>query len=568
MSQGDVAFVVGALTFLGRREDARMVFDAWRLAPADKDPRTRAAAHFFLGLADARAGDFDAAARLLVHDARRRARDEDPWILAFVYQGLACFRYFTGRYRAAARHALRALRAAHGANLPYAKMLATDLRGHALIQVGAFRAGIGLLEQAKRHALDVGFDLNAHAIECSMASYSASFVAQPSSLVRIEQLVARRAHDSYSKRALQTELSVQLALRGRRAEAVRALEEAEADAMRVDTRRAKVTALLARLHVTRFSEGPEACAALLPQVASLVDADDVAFRAELIGFEAYVARARGDTAATGEAIDRLRALARAHEHYRARAALEQFDRETMQRPFPEDEVTPLLHAVVANDTRALPRLLALGLLGPVPELLGFTPGRRIVVLLNENSLLLEDRGEVRLKLAPPRWCPTALRALASGPASKERLVERLWGLRSYRPDRHDPLVRTTIHRLRGVLQPFGQWIAVVDDGYESTVPIHFVGSAETLDAEVPFVDGEVPEAPRPATTLPPAPTEADTSDVVVAKLSQLGRASVREVARSLGVSQSTALRALRALVASRKVVRTGVARATRYALRG
>ena len=564
----DVAFVVGALTFVGRLDDARLAFDAWRLKTDDKDPRTLAASHFFLGLADVRSGDFEGAHRLLVHDARARSRSDDPWISALVFQGLACYRHFTGRYRAAARHALRALRAAHVAQFAYAKMLATDLRGHALVQVGAFRSGISLLEQAKRHAKELGFDKNAYAIDCSIASYSASFVAQPSALQRIEHLVGKRAHDSYSKRTLQTELAIQLALRGRRSEATRELEAAEHDAARQDTRRGKITTLLARLHVARFAHGAAACAELLPQVASLLEVGDVAFRAELLGFEVFVARAQGDLATMARALAALREMTRTHEHYQARAALEQFDDASfVARPFPEDELTPLLHAVVARDLGVLPKLLALGLLGPIPELLAFVPGRRVVVLVHENALLLEDHGDVRLRATPPRWCPTLLRALAGGHASKEALTLRLWGLRSYRPERHDPLIRTTIHRLRALLHPFGHWIAVKGDGYGATVPIHFVGSPEELDHEVPFIDDALPDAPRAPITMLPAAAAAEETNELLAKVAQLGPCSVRQLSRATGLSQSTVLRGLRELVGARKVIRTGVARATRYQAR-
>ena len=56
----DLAFVVGALTFVDRVDDARACFERW-LARAGRspDPRTLTAGRFFLGLALARAGYFD-----------------------------------------------------------------------------------------------------------------------------------------------------------------------------------------------------------------------------------------------------------------------------------------------------------------------------------------------------------------------------------------------------------------------------------------------------------------------------------------------------------------------------
>ncbi|MCA9586444.1 MAG: helix-turn-helix domain-containing protein [Myxococcales bacterium] len=576
IAAADVAFVVGALTFLGRTEDAQVCFDGARRHGGALDPRTSAASRFFLGVAYARAGNFERAHRLLVAGALGRTRDPDPWVAAFVFQGLACHRYFTGRYRASAQHALRALRAAHVVRFGYVQMLANDLRGHALAQLGQYRAAESLLEQARRHSQRLGFGMNAYAIECSIANYGAEFIAGPEALERIQTLLRRPAHDSYSRRALLTESATLLALRGRCSEANAALDEADADARRADGRRAKIMTLLARLHVRRWSEGPAACSALLEPTRGLVAEDDVAFRVELLLFDALVARATGDDPRYARVAAELRGLARTHEHYRAKATLEQLDlTPAVARAFPEDELTPLLRAVATRDRRVLPRLLALGLLGPVPELLGLTPGRRIVFISGENVALLEDHGDLELKGSPPRWCVALLQLLARGVASKEQIVSALWGLRSYRPERHDPLVRTTIHRLRTFLAPHGDWIFVHDAGYGCRVALHYADAVESVELDAPLVDGEAPavhrtvDRARAAGGLRAHAADDETPVTrVLEKLEQTReRVGVRELSRALGLSESTTLRALRELIARRLVVRTGWARATRYALR-
>jgi hypothetical protein len=570
LDERDVAFAVGALTFLGRIEDAQMCFDAWRLGATVQDPRTLAASRFFLGVAHARAGNFDRAYELLVQGVRRRLRSGDAWSAAFAFQGLACQRYFTGRYRAAARHAQRALRAAYVESFPYAKMLATDLRGHALVQVGQLRAGLELLEQAKSHAEHLGFELNAYAIECSIATYAAKFMIGDEVVDHIESLLGRRSHDSYSRHALLTELSIQLSLRGRRTDACRALEQAEHHTLKIDARRAKVTSLLARLHVTRWSEGAAACAELLEQTRELVDESDVAFRAELLGFELFVARASSDEPRGARVEQSLRTLARSHDLHWARAALEQSGAGHVRpRAFFEDQLTPLLRAVATHDQRMMHRLLSSRLLGAVPELLELVPSRRIIVLSAENALLLEDHGDVHVRNEPPRWCPALLRLLSAGDVSKELIVTTLWGLRRYNPERHDALLRTTIHRLRTFLEPYGQWVRVTPNGYGTSVPVLFVGidEAEPQETEVPLVEGEAPSIDVPMRAAVSVVSAAVAAhDLVRAKLAQLDRASVRDVAKALGVSRSTALRLLSDLVAKKTIVRTGFARATRYSL--
>ncbi len=567
----DVAFAVGALTFLGRRDDAEACFQAWR-SRGVPNARTLAASRFFLGVAHARAGSFTRGHELLVQHARRNLKSGDAWATAFVFQGLACQRYFTGRYHAAARHALRALRSAHAARFAYVRLLATDLRGHALVQVGRGHSGLALLEQAQRLAQQLGLELNAFAIECSIATYAVKFGVEPELVGRLEQLLERVAHDSYSRHALLTEYAGQLALRGRATEARAALSRADDEALRRDVRRGRVSNLLAHLHVARWAQGASACAELLEQAKGLVDDSDVTFRAELACFEAFVASKSNDGARFESALTELRQLATSHDLHWAKAGLEQFAPGPYQSPaFPEDRVTPLLRAAATRDESALHRLLSAGLTGAVPELLGLAPGRRILVLATENALLLESNGDVVLRPNPPRWCSTLLRLLSTGDVSKEALVSGLWGLRAYRPERHDPLLRTTIHRLRAVLEPFGAWVRVTPRGYGTMVPVVFVGADEGASRPLELSDLESEPDGAPIVAAAPtspvaAPRERALRERIVSLLAEHEQLGVKQVAARTGVSVSTALRALRQLTRERRVRRAGYARATRYSL--
>ena len=568
-AEHDVAFVVGALTFVDRVDEARALFTAWQRRPGPRDRRTAVAGRFFLGLAAARAGYFDRSFAHLVTEAFRDRRDPDPWVRAFVFQGLACQCYFTGRYPGAARLGLRALQAAHEAGFLYGAMLGTDLRGHSLCQMGQLQRGIAMLEQAKKQASRLGLTNNAFAVDASVAIYSARFVPHGEALHQLEALLGRRAHDSYSRRALLTEAAVQYALRGRHGDAARAIDDADRDALRGDTRRGKVLSALARLWVTRWHEGPAACAALVAQAQAMIEPRDIAYRAELLGFEAQVARATGERAREDRATEELRQLARTTQHALARAALGQLDRAGPATAFDEDAVTPVLRAVARRDASALSRIVSLGLLGVIPELLGLTPARRIILVPAEDLVVLEDHGDVVVRQRPPRWCPALLRILASGDARKERIVLGLWGLRAYHPELHDPPVRTTIHRLRTFLQPYGAWIEVGDDGYRTTVPVLHIGAAAPAESGPLWEEGLVPtlDRPRRAAPAPAADEPPGASDAILERLSEVAAASVPELARALELSASTVLRALRVLVAGRKVERVGFARATRYRLR-
>ncbi|HEX7701437.1 MAG TPA: winged helix-turn-helix domain-containing protein, partial [Kofleriaceae bacterium] len=267
-----------------------------------------------------------------------------------------------------------------------------------------------------------------------------------------------------------------------------------------------------------------------------------------------------------------RELLRTTQHFHARSALAQFDQLGRARAFDEDAVMPILRAVAQHDVLALSRIVALGWLGVIPELLGLAPGRRIIMIPSEDLVLLEDHGNVLVRTRPPRWCPVLLRILASGDATKERIVAGLWGLRAYHPEIHDPPVRTTIHRLRSFLAPYGSWIEVSDQGYRVTVPVHLVSGTEPamLDPVPLWEEGEVPMLRPMGPAIPArasAPARETPEQRVYQRLAELEQASVPELARALKMSASTVLRTLRDLVDEDRVERVGFARATRYRLR-
>lgn len=553
----DLAFAVGALCFVGRVEEAEAVYDGW-LARGLSDVRTLVACHFFLGLASARGGHFARSHAWLVTKNVALRHAADAWARALVFQGLACQRYFTGRLEAAERNALRALRAGHEAQFAYAVMLATDLRGHALIQLGRLERGTAVLSQNRQQANKLGLTQNVFAIDCAIATYAAAFRPTTESLARLDVLLKKKAHDSYSQRALLNERAVLLAMRGERRAALEALALSDAQALRGDTRRAKVGNLLARLRVMRFTHGLDALRPLVAQALALTDASELAFRAKALAFFVLCS---GDRAAEEE----LRALAAKSDSYVAAAALaelvpggDQLD------PFAEDQLTPILRGVHHRDERVIERVLELGLFGLLPEVFGLTPGERVIVLGRQDLVIVEGAEGIVVQRHPPRWVFALLSILASGEASKERLAARLWGRHEYHPLRHDPPVRTTIHRLRTFLSPYGGFVRMGEGGYELAVPLQVIGSAPvSQQREAPLWEQD--EAPSLTSAAPRnEPRRRSHEDVVLEKLSELEHATVTELALALDTSVSTVLRTLRQLVAARRVKRTGKARATRY----
>ena len=359
------------------------------------------------------------------------------------------------------------------------------MRGHSLLEMGQLQRGIALLEHANKQARGLGLTNNAYAVDSSIATY----VIPGSSLMPRRSSASRRCCGgaptaSYSQRELLTEAAVQRALRGRRSEAVtRRSIAADRDALRGDTRRGKVASILVRIWLTRWQLGPASCRELVDQASELIEPRDVAFRAELLGFEILVARAREDDAERDQqaALAQLHTLWRTTQHFYAKAALGQFDMAAPRQRVRRGRGDPApARAVTHHDHSALSRIVALGLHGVIPELLGLTPARRIILIPSEELLLLEDHGDVIVRQRPPRWWPLLLRILASGDSSARSASSR--GCGGCAPTTPSCTIRRSAPRSTGCARSCsrsptgsrGQRRA----GYRTTVPVHLVSGPE------------------------------------------------------------------------------------------
>ena len=107
----DLAFAVGALAFAGRVVEAELLCRSALRAPS---ARTRAAAAFFVCVAQCRSGRLDDAANTLRQAVRRTDGARDAWSRALLLPAAACVLLLSGRpapapaYAGAARSGARA----------------------------------------------------------------------------------------------------------------------------------------------------------------------------------------------------------------------------------------------------------------------------------------------------------------------------------------------------------------------------------------------------------------------------------------------------------------------------
>lgn len=159
-------------------------------------------------------------------------------------------RYFTGRFDLAAAVASAALASGKLAQFANAQMLANDLRGHALAQIGRVVVDLAILAQVRDQALRLGYAGNAHAVEISLSLYRARTTSPARAEVGLREMAAREStEDSYSRRTLRLGLAVLLAWTGRATEAAALVDEATR--LCVGEARLEVALSTAHAHVDR-----------------------------------------------------------------------------------------------------------------------------------------------------------------------------------------------------------------------------------------------------------------------------------------------------------------------------
>ncbi|MBW2548155.1 MAG: hypothetical protein JRE82_13170, partial [Deltaproteobacteria bacterium] len=387
-------FVVGALAFTGRLDEAEIT---GRLVIAD-DSRPEAeavAVRFFLCAGACHAGMHEKAMRWARQNLAA-IRAVDARSRFFAYQGFGLVRYFEGRMDRSRRFARRALSAAIEAGLPYGRLLALDLRGHALTQTGQVSSGLRLLEQAEHLALDLGFVANAKTIEVAEHIYRVRCRVQATgdSLSRLRELAHSPIVSFFARRNAFLELAWQQAFQGEIQAAEDSLNEAARIALPDSDRRGRARACLARTIVLLLSQGRIASTPYLEEARRLAELD-ASLRAEVLFVEAAILRTTRATLAP-----ELDELASATGIERATIARSLVGPTPASSRLPsEDRLGELLCSLRSMAPRArATHLVNEQLLGLVPWSLGLDPGRR--VYLTEQAVLTEDHGTVSVHRYP------------------------------------------------------------------------------------------------------------------------------------------------------------------------
>jgi tetratricopeptide (TPR) repeat protein len=559
VARRQLQYVIGSLAFLGRVEEAQALYESQ--APAES-----CAARFFLGVGLCRLSRYAESRRYFLENLRLHRRSKRPVERFYAYQGLGFYRFFCGRFGAALASARKAKLAALRGGFLWGKLVSSDLMGHALAQTGHVAEGMATLEQALDYARHLGDGGTRQAIRVARACFDAQFGLKADAVAELERLGEElRDEDTYSRAALLLETARQYGLRGELGRAREALHRSSRHIYGSRNRRQSVALSIryAQLHFLH-GEPEQALNLLLSAERDLTRGVDNALEVEFLGIKLKIGLATGilspDAVAALEG--RIRFLTLYTGKGIARRVLERAAGGAPVRSPGEDPLGDLVDRIRRGDEEALREAARSGYLGLLPEPAGVRRSERALCLdWVEDTLLVFDQGSVwRVPERVPATLRKVLGALARGrEVSKERLIREVWGY-EYRPLQHDPLIYSTISRVRQLLGPYDYWIEATENGYALRAGVRF-----RIDGAAPPL-GDAP--PQALAEVEPGENGLNSRQIrLLRHLEKAEFIGARECALLFGVSEITACRDLSALWKAGRLERVGRARATRYRAR-
>lgn len=552
-----IVSLIGALSFLGRMEEASDLFDL--VAKKSKDPLDLIASRFFLAIGFTRRSEYERSRTLF--DLNEKEAGKSAFERFFVHQGKVFFLFYTGRLEPCLMEAENARKWAIAAKDLWARCLATDALGHVQVRAGEIHSGLSHLREAQRLAQKIGNNSTSSAIGISCKLYEWEYGLQTESLADLEAAIRQEGpENNYSQSNLALELARQHTLRGNFSQSAQILEEVATAIYGNQNRRQEIMLNLRLAELAgRRGEFFQArhflwfCRRLLHREV------DSTFELAALGVERKLALAERKNITEIEAKwQSLKEFSSTRDrNLRVRLALVGAEQEN-----PEDKVHGILSLSQRADSleKKLSPLLQAGFLSDAALVAKLPPGPNAVAVLPRSLGLLVQSPE------GIRWREDGLsslqhkllKVLSSGKeVSKEALVQSAWGY-AYSALRHDSMVYAALSALRKALGQAGNWLHPTENGYKMEAKIVWARESEDISPQV--LAKEAPVSSEMASRF-------NHRQIEILEWLQAARfISVAECREKFGVSEITALRDIDGLRKDGLVVRLGKARATRYGL--
>jgi hypothetical protein len=551
-----VVYKLGALTFLGRHAEARLIFENFQ---SQLSPDDLILARFHMGLSYTRTSDYRKAREYFAANERAlKGKKTKPLARFYIHQGQAFYDFFFSQHRMSQNHAAKGYEILLQMTEPPALLvcLSLDIQGHNLIHLGDIHKGVKNFKQAlsvaKFNSLS---DLHSD-IQLSLELYQAEYTDQIEvQIKRLEKIYLKVENDNdYSRSQLMLQIVKLQLLGGRYKDAHSFLSRNFSVIYKNENKRkvAHLNTLLARL---LFIKGQFVEALALTKVAKshLTEEIDKTLLLPILGLEAKVLKAMAqDTAPMDRQLAEVSQSIDSFLRHRIQARQQ---KTPTQWALGEDSIGDLIDEIAFRPTATtLQKIVDKNLLGLIPEYFGRPPHEPSLVITElKDTVITIDPDEVTvLQENLSKNLLKILNLLSEGPQTKQTLIEKVWGYQ-YEALRHDSLIYTSMVRLRKILGSRAHWIQTDDEAYFLSRGVHLVNRRLRSELE------PVRRSPQ---------VEALSKDLNFRQLESLAGikkfTSVEEYSKLWGVTKMTSLRDLRGLCDLGYIEKVGRGRATKY----
>lgn len=565
-----------ALVFTGNVEKALALFEPEKLST-----NVRIACRFFLIMGYIRKSMYAKARAELAKNLKekRQAREAkqplDAIDLFYIFQGIATYRFFCGRYLEAKNSAELAYSYSIKSRFVFGEMVTRDLLGHCLMMLGQNREGFKFFAQALELTEKNNNESLSAAIRISITKFRAQIGMKPHQDLRDLQtaLTGLAPQDTYSTAELLLELIRQHILRGQFSAAEACFSQAS-DIIYKHQNRRQVALLNLRMSYMLYLQGQHSQALHIVRFAeqNIDTSIDLNLWTQMSGLKLMIL-----TELTGRAAEiekpMLEKMSRTQMaiHKKIMARLH-----SQKHNFPtnEDPIGDLLDKIKANDAEAPRLLVENGYYGLLHKCYKLPFGAQSLIFdLLPGTMVILDRGNVTFKKkALNSILRKILLLLRDRACTKEELVQQIWGY-EYDPLRHDPLIYSSMNKVRRFLENYADWIELSEEGYRIKAGVKvIIKNNLKRESKMTSLDALIEKAQSTRVHAPPSHSAMDLQNMnfrqmqVLEYLRKNQSISIYELSTKLEISKPTATRDLSQLHKLGKLRRVGKGRATRYLL--
>jgi DNA-binding winged helix-turn-helix (wHTH) protein len=465
----DWSSLVGALCFSGNELEAKKVFkDQFTKLSSEN----KAACRFFLGLLYTRKSKYKKAQKKFKRNLSMLTNESSFLQKFYVYQGIAFYLFFLGKFSASQKWALKSFEAASDSKDIYARSLATDLLGHIKMRLGEISVGLDFLKSAEKLSVRLGNIGLSEAIAGARLQYLAYYGHHKETIV--EELLSvfnsLKSEDNYTRAAIGLELARQYSLRGLFQDCESVLEMIAPDIFKTENRRQEIQLNL-RFAELSFLIGRDVLSLNYLRAARrcLNFEADRNFEIQILGLELKLQDIKSHTTTD------LNPLLLS-KNYNSIVNKNIISRLNKENGFPNDSLSEFtfnsedfihnFQMSLETSHDVIDLIVQSNYLSFLIKYLNIPRGKGFLYLDHGKNLLITYSGS-KIQVIKNQLTPTDLKVLVcllNGFTSKEEICHKVWGY-AFDQIRHESMIYSAIRSLRKNLKESSHWIETRDEGY-------------------------------------------------------------------------------------------------------